>query len=69
MDFVFTTDVGTPIFPRNMVRHFKTKLQKARFPEIPFQDLRYTKASLIKLLEKNVHPKIVSELLGAFQSI
>ena len=59
---VFTTDVGTPITPRNMVRHFKTHLSQAGLPDIRFHDLRHTTASL--LLEKNVHPKIVSELLG-----
>jgi integrase len=59
---VFTTDRGTPIFPRNLVRHFKDKLNEAGLPDIRFHDLRHTTASL--LLEKNVHPKIVSELLG-----
>jgi integrase len=59
---VFTTDHGTPIFPRNLVRHFKTKLGEAGLPDIRFHDLRHTTASL--LLEKNVHRKIVSELLG-----
>ena len=59
---VFTTDIGTPISPRNLVRHFRTKLKQAGLPDIRFHDLRHTTASL--LLEKNVHPKIVSELLG-----
>jgi integrase len=59
---VFTTDLGTPISPRNLVRHFKDKLKEAGLPDIRFHDLRHTTASL--LLEKNVHPKIVSELLG-----
>lgn len=59
---VFTTDIGTPISPRNLVRHFKSKLRQAGLPEIRFHDLRHTTASL--LLEKNGHPKIVSELLG-----
>jgi integrase len=59
---VFTTDIGTPISPRNMVRHFKTKLKEAGLPNIKFHSLRHGVASL--LLERNVHPKIVSELLG-----
>ena len=59
---VFTTDLGTPISPRNLLRHFKTKLKEAGLPEIRFHDMRHTTASL--LLERNVHPKIVSELLG-----
>ena len=59
---VFTTDIGTPIFPRNLVRHFKSKLKEAGLPEIRFHDLRHSVASL--LLQKNIHPKLVSELLG-----
>jgi integrase len=45
-----------------MLRHFKNKLTSIGLPNIRFHDLRHTTASL--LLEKNVHPKIVSELLG-----
>lgn len=59
---VFTTDIGTPISPRNMLRHFKTKLTEAGLPNIRFHDLRHSVASI--LLEKNTHPKLVSELLG-----
>jgi integrase len=59
---VFTTDIGTPVSPRNLIRHFKIKLEKAGLPEIRFHDLRHTTASI--LLENNVHPKIVQELLG-----
>jgi integrase len=59
---VFTTDIGTPISPRNLIRLFKSKIQEAGLPDIRFHDLRHGVASL--LLEKNVHPKIVSELLG-----
>jgi integrase len=58
----FRTNIGTPISPRNMVRHFKAKTRAAGLPEIRFHDLRHTTASL--LLEKNVHPKIVQALLG-----
>ena len=59
---MFTTNIGTPISPRNMLRRFKHKLTSVGLPNIRFHDLRHTTASL--LLEKNVHPKIVSELLG-----
>jgi integrase len=37
-------------------------LLKAELPEIRFHDLRHTCATL--LLSKNVHPKIVQEMLG-----
>src|SRR3990172_2362492 len=59
---VFTTNVGTPISPRNLIRHFKKKIEEAGLPEIRFHDLRHTTASL--LLEKNTHPLVVSSLLG-----
>ena len=45
-----------------MLGNFKNKLTSIGLPNIRFHDLRHTTASL--LLEKNVHPKIVSELLG-----
>jgi len=59
---VFTTNIGTPIEPRNLNRHFMNKMKEAGLPHIRFHDLRHTVASI--LLEKNIHPKIVSELLG-----
>jgi integrase len=59
---VFTTNIGTPIEPRNLNRHFVTKMEEAKLPHIRFHDLRHTVASI--LLEKNIHPKLVSELLG-----
>ena len=57
-----TTDIGTPISPRNLIRLFKSKTKEAGLPDIRFHDLRHGVASL--LLEQNVHPKIVSERLG-----
>jgi integrase len=39
-----------------------TLLKRARLPQIRFQDLRHTCATL--LLSRNVHPKYVQELLG-----
>jgi integrase len=59
---VFTTDIGTPISPRNLIRLFKDKIKEAGLPDIRFHDLRHRVSSL--LLEKKIHPKIVSELLG-----
>lgn len=60
---VFATNAGTPIQPENLVkRSFKPLLKKAGLPEIRFHDLRHTCATL--LLSRNVHPKIVQEMLG-----
>lgn len=62
-DLVFSTRVGTPINPENLVkRSFKPLLKKASLPEIRFHDLRHTCATL--LLGRSVHPKLVQELLG-----
>jgi integrase len=61
-NLVFTTNLGTAISPRNLIRHFKEKTKEANLPEIRFHDLRHTTATL--LLEKNEHPLVVSSLLG-----
>ena len=61
-DLIFTTRSGKPISPRNIVRHFKSVIEREGLPEIRFHDLRHTHASL--LLEAGVHPKVVQERLG-----
>jgi integrase len=63
-DLVFTTEIGTPIYPNNLrQRHFKPALQRAELPpEVRLYDLRHTMATL--LLASNENPKIVSERLG-----
>jgi len=60
---IFTTGIGTPVNPENLVkRSFKPLLKRAGLPKIRFHDLRHTCATL--LLGRGVHPKIVQELLG-----
>src|SRR5918997_1796954 len=60
---VFSTSVGTPVNPENLVnRSFKPLLEKAGLPKIRFHNLRHTCATLI--LGRCVHPKLVQELLG-----
>jgi integrase len=63
-DFVFTTQVGTPLNRHNFFRRcYKPLLGEAGLPRsVRFHDLRHTCATL--LLSKNVNPKIVQELLG-----
>ena len=61
-DFVFTTSIGTPLEPRNVLRTLKRDLANAGLPDIRFHDLRHTCASL--LVAQNVHPRIVMETLG-----
>jgi len=60
---VFPSTVGTPLSHRNVVRAFKALLKRADLPaETRLYDLRHTCATL--LLNSNVHPKYVQELLG-----
>jgi integrase len=62
-DLVFTTDIGTPLQPSNVVRRsFLPLLARADLPRIRFHDLRHTAATL--LLAAGEHPKVVQELLG-----
>jgi integrase len=59
---VFTTNIGTPIEPRNLIRHFKAVLKKASLPQtIRFHDLRHSCATL--LIAQGVHPRVVMEIL------
>ncbi len=59
---VITTDMGTPINPQHMLKHFHAKTIEAGLPRIKFHNLRHSVASI--LLENNIHPKLVAELLG-----
>ena len=60
---VFTTDSGAPLNPSNIRnRNLRRLTRKAGLPNMRFHDLRHTCATL--LLSKNVHPKIVQEMLG-----
>jgi integrase len=60
---VFSSTIGTPLSPRNVVRSFKALLKLAGLPtSTRLYDLRHTCATL--LLNSNVHPKYVQELLG-----
>ena len=61
--FVFTTSSGAPLNPSNIRnRNLRRLTRKAVLSEIRFHDLRHTCATLP--LSKNVHPKIVQEMLG-----
>src|SRR5215204_5984970 len=60
---VFPSTVGTPLSHRNLVRSFKALLKRTDLPlSTRLYDLRHTCATL--LLNSNVHPKYVQELLG-----
>jgi len=58
----FTLEAGTPVNPSNLRQRSLASLSKqAGLPHIRFHGLRHTCASL--LFQKNVHPKLVQELL------
>ena len=60
---VFANQIGRPIGGDMVLkRSFRPLLRKANLPVIRFHDLRHTAATL--LLERGIHPKIVSEMLG-----
>jgi integrase len=62
-DLVFAGYNGGLINPSNLrQRSFKPLLKRAGLPQITFNDLRHTCASL--LFQRNVHPKLVQELWG-----
>jgi integrase len=61
-NLIFPSTIGTPMEPRNLLRHFKGLLQRADLPVIRFHDLRHTAATL--MLKQRIHGKIVQERLG-----
>jgi integrase len=63
--FVFASKVGTPLYPRNVVRKFHSLLKDAKLNRYRFHDLRHSCASL--LLAQGVPLKPVSDILGHSQ--
>lgn len=65
-NLLFTTSNGTPISPRDLIRHYQEVAKRADLPAIRFHDFsRHTHATL--LLAAGVHPKVVQERLGHSQ--
>jgi integrase len=65
-ELVFASFEGTPLHEKNMlVRYYRPLLKAAGCERDALYDLRHTHASL--LLLAGVHPKVVSERLGAQQ--
>ncbi len=59
---VFTSTVGTPYQPANLHKRWRSHLQQAGLPIVPFHSLRHTAASFLVAL--NVHPRLAMEILG-----
>lgn len=61
-DWVFCTEEGKPLSPRNFTRKFDRLLEKAKMEHIPFHALRHSVATA--LLVNGVNLKVVSAQLG-----
>lgn len=61
-DFIFTTMIGAPIDPRNLLREFKGICSKAGLGNWHVHELRHSAASL--MLAQGVKLQVVSEVLG-----
>ncbi|MCL5981565.1 MAG: site-specific integrase [Firmicutes bacterium] len=62
MGVVFTSEVGTPIGPRNLGRTLESLAKKAGVPVISPHGIRHSAATL--MLKLGTHPKVVQERLG-----
>lgn len=60
--FIFTSSIGTPIDPRNVLREFKSICASAGLGDWHLHELRHSAASL--MLAKGVPLQVVSEVLG-----
>ena len=59
---VFTTEIGTPLEPRNVLRRFEVLAQRAGLSGVTLHTLRHSAASF--LLAAGTHTKVVQEHLG-----
>jgi integrase len=60
--YVFTTRLGGPLDPRNVLRHFSSVLTMAAIAHMRFHDLRHSCATL--LLAQGVPARVVQDILG-----
>jgi integrase len=61
-DLVFTTEIGTPLEPRNVLRQFDQLARRAGLRDVHLHTLRHSTASF--LLAAGTHTKVVQEHLG-----
>jgi integrase len=59
---VFTTEIGTPLEPRNVLRRFELLEERAGLRGVTLHTLRHSAASF--LLAAGTHTKVVQEHLG-----
>lgn len=61
-DLVFPSAVGTPLNPRNLLRHLEQTATKAKLGKVTFHELRHTAGSL--MLQNGKTMTTVSKILG-----
>jgi integrase len=61
-DLVFTTEIGTPLEPRNVLRQFDKLARRAGLRNVHLHTLRHSTASF--LLAAGTHTKVIQEHLG-----
>ncbi len=61
-NMVFTSDIGTPLDPRNVLRRLRQDLEENGLPRVRIHDLRHTAATLH--LQQGTHPRAVQAMLG-----
>jgi integrase len=59
---VFTSNLGTPIYPRNLLRSFYKLVERAGLPRMRFHDLRHSCATF--LATQGVPARVAMEILG-----
>jgi integrase len=60
--YFFTSRIGTPIEPRNLLRDYHALLALHQLPTIRFHDLRHAAATLLRA--RGVPTPVVAKLLG-----
>jgi integrase len=61
-DFIFTSEVGTPIHPRNFDRTWKALKVAAAVPNVRLHDLRHLHVSL--LVKQGFDPRTIADRVG-----
>ena len=61
-NLIFVSDVGTPLEPRNVTRHYKVMLMKAGLPSFRFHDLRGAFATALAV--ENLPVSVTQKSLG-----